>query len=110
MFQERCGELLQDFVKEKNKAVCSLCSESCTEVEKTHKALRALIEGMVIEAVEGCSDKKDIFVCALCPYLSTLNLFKSYCQGKYAKRLTKEMEKSTDRLLAIIRSANERKI
>ncbi len=39
LFQKRCGQLLQDFLSEKEKAVCPLCSDSCTEIEKTHKGL-----------------------------------------------------------------------
>ena len=109
LFQKRCGELLQDFLSEKEKAVCSLCSESCTEIEKSHKALQGLIEAMVLEAVEGCDDKADIFLCALCPYLSTIKLFKSCSLGKTSTRLLNEMEKGRDRVLAIIRRSNERK-
>ena len=109
LFQKRCGELLHDFLSEKEKAVCPLCSKSCTEMEKTHKALQVLIESLVLEATEGCDDKGDIFVSALCPYLSTLNFFKN-SRGKTAKRLHKEMEEGRDRLLAIIRGSDVTKV
>lgn len=108
LFEKRCGELLQDFLSEKKKVVCSLCSKSCTEIERTQRALQGLIESLVIEATKVSDDKVDIFICALCPYLSTLALFKRYSRAKTAKRLAREMERGKDRLLTIIRSANER--
>lgn len=105
LFQKRCRELLRDFVSEKEKAVCPLCFESCTKIEKTQHALQVLIESLVLEATEGCDNKGDIFISALCPYLSTINLFKN-SQGKTAKHLLKEIEEGRDRLLAIIRGGN----
>lgn len=108
LFRRRCGKLLRDFVSRKEESVCSLCSDSCTENQKTGKALQGLIEFMVREAAKGCDDKVDIFMYALCPYLTSLELFEAYAQGKNAKRLAKEMQKGRDKLLAIIKESDER--
>lgn len=107
-FRRRCGKLLRDFVSQKKESVCSLCSESCTENQKTGKAMQGLISFMVREAAKGCDDKVDIFMYALCPYLTSLELLDAYAQAKNAKRLAREMEKGRDRLLAIIKECDER--
>ena len=105
LFAGRCRELLDDFLREKNEAVCAKCSESCTETMKIQRALRHLIERLTFEAAKRCDDKVDILVCLLCPYLSTAEMFKSFARGKTVKLLAKEMKQGRDRLLAIIRGA-----
>lgn len=103
LFADRCHQLLSDFLEEKEKTVCAKCSESCTEGEKIQRALRHLIERLTLEAANRCDDNVDIFVCLLCPHLISADLVKSAAKGKTVKSLAREMEKSSERLLSLIR-------
>ena len=103
LFDGRCRELLDDFLREKNEAVCANCSESCAEGQKIQRALRHLIERLTFEAAKRCDDKFDIFVCLLCPYLSTAEMFEIFARDKTAKLLAKEIAGGKDRLLAILK-------
>jgi len=106
LFDDRCRELLDDFLSKKNEAVCSKCSQSCSDGKKIHRILRNLIEGLTIEAAKRCDDKVDFFMCLLCPYLSSEALLRSVGKGKgkgkRLKSLVTEMERSGDRLQNII--------
>jgi len=103
LFSDRCRGLLDDFLREKDKTVCSLCSESCSDGKKIHKALRNLIEELTVEAAKRCDNKVDFLVCLLCPYLSSEAMLRLAGKGETVKSLVKEMEQSGDRLLALIR-------
>ena len=105
VFDDRCRELLDDFLKAKSEAVCVKCSESesCSDGNKIHRALRNLIEELTTEAAKRCANEVDFFVCLLCPHLSSANLVRSMAEGKRMKSLAREMEKSGDRLFAIVK-------
>ena len=105
LFTKRCRRLLTDFLREKNNAVCSKCSESCTQGEKIQRVLGNLIENLTVEAATRCDNKVDFFVCVLQPHLTSADLVKSAAKGKTMKSLVKEMEKSEERLLKIVKGA-----
>ncbi|MBA7677579.1 hypothetical protein ES703_85838 [subsurface metagenome] len=103
LFNDRCRGLLTEFLREKNKVVCPLCSDSCTEGEKITRALQMLIEELTIKAIEQCDNKVDIWLCLLSPYLTTERLLKFFPHKKIAKLLVSELESTTDRLSAILK-------
>lgn len=103
LVSDRCRQLLSDFLEQKDKAVCSKCSQSCTQGQKIHKVLGNLIETLTVEAATRCDNKVDLLVCLLCPHLTSADLVKSAAKGKTVKSLAREMEKSSERLLSLIR-------
>ena len=103
LLDDRCRQLLSDFLEEKDKRICSKCSQSCTQGEKIHRGLRNLIETLTIEAATRCDNKVDRLVCLLAPHLSSADLVRNAAKGKTMMSLAREMRKSSERLLSLIR-------
>ncbi len=103
LFTKRCRRLLTDFLREKDEAVCSQCSESCKQGEKVHRALRYLVETLTVAAAKRCDDKADIFLCVLCPYLSSVHIMDALGRGKMVKHLAREMDRGHRKLVDIIK-------
>lgn len=109
-FDGRCRKLLVDFLREKNEAVCVVCSESCGDGEKLHRALRYLVETLALAAAKRCENKVDSLVCVLAPYLSTVDMVEHLDKkGKTVKALTKELASMKENLLDIIRGGESAK-
>ena len=108
LFADRCRQLLSDFLEEKDKTVCSKCSQSCTQGVKIHRVLGNLIENLTVEAATQCNNKVDFFVCLLQPHLTSADLVKLAAKGKTVKAVAREMEKSSERLLSLIRRKEEK--
>lgn len=102
-FDARCRRLLSDFLRQKNKEVCAVCCESCSDGVKIKHALRYLIEELTLASVKRCIDKADILVCLMSPYFSSVHMFESLPKrGKTAKALAKELVRGKENLLEIL--------
>lgn len=101
LFQGKCRRLLADFLREKNKEVCAVCSESCSDGEKAQRALRYLVRELAVASVKRCDDSLDILMCLLAPYLSTAEMMGSFPKSKKVKLMAKELANVKEKLIGI---------
>ena len=100
-FDGRCRRLLVDFLREKNKEVCAVCSESCSDGEKAQRTLRYLVGSLAVASLKRCDDRVDILMCLLAPYLSTAELIGSFPKSKKVKLMAKELANVKEKLIGI---------